>query len=249
MADNDGVRSWLANVTDRVGERHGLESAAMLEASQRFATATNIVGDGVNRSWVTAFAEVGGHGCWSEQLSSTTSFFLYFPLHSNLCSISGSDLLILEVGAAPTDVAEQNVENVEGRRNVDPLCGYASNPYHKCTDFCARKNSNQKISPKRAKSEGRKEGLMTVNTNNVNPTCSYASNPYHQCTKYCSQRTKKKTEVKQGKLGIAAFVSTERGSRGLGVRGRKNVDPKCKYASNPYHKCSSHCSLKINQMT
>ncbi|KAH0463492.1 hypothetical protein IEQ34_008074 [Dendrobium chrysotoxum] len=125
---------------------------------------------------------------------------------------------------------EENGEKAEVRRNVNPLCGYASNPYHKCTDFCTRRNPNKKSSQKGASfilpfmsSEGRKERVMTVSTNKVNPNCSYASNPYHQCTKHCSQRTQKMTEIEQGKPGIAAIVSTARSSRVVCLNGSASL--------------------------
>ncbi|KAF9676177.1 hypothetical protein SADUNF_Sadunf09G0111200 [Salix dunnii] len=67
-------------------------------------------------------------------------------------------------------------KNMDGERRAQPTCPKASNPYHKCEEFCSYRTAEPK--PKGVKKEtgGAK-------------SCPKASNPYHKCEEFCSNRT------------------------------------------------------------
>uniref|UniRef100_A0A6N2L5M4 Uncharacterized protein n=1 Tax=Salix viminalis TaxID=40686 RepID=A0A6N2L5M4_SALVM len=67
-------------------------------------------------------------------------------------------------------------KNMDGERRARPTCPKASNPYHKCEEFCSNRTAEPK--PKGVKKEtgGAK-------------SCPKASNPYHKCEEFCSNRT------------------------------------------------------------
>ncbi|KAG0454356.1 hypothetical protein HPP92_025660 [Vanilla planifolia] len=106
--------------------------------------------------------------------------------------------------------SKEKGEKGEGKRNVNPLCVNASNPYHQCAEYCARKRLYESQPSKGAKSvwwssvveagkknscyfpfaasEESEEGMQVTDTRKSKPSCHYAANPYHQCSKYCAQR-------------------------------------------------------------
>lgn len=65
---------------------------------------------------------------------------------------------------------------MDGERRAQPTCPKASNPYHKCEEFC----SNRTAEPK--------PGGVKKETGGAKP-CPKASNPYHKCEEFCSNRT------------------------------------------------------------
>ncbi|XP_061959134.1 uncharacterized protein LOC133680296 isoform X1 [Populus nigra] len=67
-------------------------------------------------------------------------------------------------------------KNMDGERRAQPTCPKASNPYHKCEEFC----SNRTAEPK--------PGGVKKETGGAKP-CPKASNPYHKCEEFCSNRT------------------------------------------------------------
>ncbi|PKA65257.1 hypothetical protein AXF42_Ash005589 [Apostasia shenzhenica] len=104
-------------------------------------------------------------------------------------------------------------------RGVHPQCPCASNPFHKCADYCF-----DKIPQEDAEKE-------ILSQQGVNRNCKNASNPYHLCAEYCFPNV---TERKQ-----------PRGVVKLEQESSQRVNPECKYASNPYHICAEYCIQRV----
>lgn len=126
-----------------------------------------------------------------------------------------------------------------GRRNVDPLCVNASNPYHVCAEYCTNKRTmNTARKPTWGGRSDKKEGLDIGQNRKVDPRCVNASNPYHVCADNCFQKMHEKGQAERVVVG-----EHKKGSSN--VLERKDVHPKCVNASNPYHKCAECCFQRI----
>ncbi|KAJ6365353.1 hypothetical protein OIU76_030179 [Salix suchowensis] len=124
-------------------------------------------------------------------------------------------------------------------------CSKASNPYHKCEEFCSNRTAEAnptgvkkdsggaKPCPKASNPYHKCEEFCSNRTAEANPKgvkkdsggakpCPKASNPYHKCEEFCSNRT------------------AETNPRG--VKKHSERAQTCTRASNPYHKCDESCS-------
>ncbi|KAJ6395672.1 hypothetical protein OIU77_020848 [Salix suchowensis] len=136
-------------------------------------------------------------------------------------------------------------KNKDGERRAQPTCPKASNPYHKCEEFCS--NRTAEANPKGVKKE----------SGGANP-CSKASNPYHKCEEFCSNRTAEANPkgVKKDSGGAnpcskasnpyhkcEEFCSNRTAEANpKGVKKDSGGAKPCPKASNPYHKCEEFCS-------
>uniref|UniRef100_A0A6M2F5V9 Phospholipase-like protein n=1 Tax=Populus davidiana TaxID=266767 RepID=A0A6M2F5V9_9ROSI len=142
---------------------------------------------------------------------------------------------------------------MDEERRAQPTCPKASNPYHKCEEFCS--NRTAEINPKGVKKE----------TGGARPTCPKASNPYHKCEEFCSNRTaeinpkgvKKETGGarptcpkasnpyhKCEELEFCSNRTAEANPKGI-KKETGGARPTCPKASNPYHNCSNR-TAEIN---
>ncbi|KAJ0967973.1 hypothetical protein J5N97_024890 [Dioscorea zingiberensis] len=78
-------------------------------------------------------------------------------------------------------------------KGVDPRCVNASNPFHKCADYCFQKIPDSiTASPRALTMEKGKEVLVHMGQGEkrkVDPRCVNASNPFHECADYCLHKT------------------------------------------------------------
>ncbi|KAH7687153.1 hypothetical protein IHE45_04G149900 [Dioscorea alata] len=123
--------------------------------------------------------------------------------------------------------------SVDGDDMVRPDCPNASNPFHKCADYCSLRTSDQA-----KKQEGSKGVKKVVEARrHVDPNCRHASNPYHSCGPYCYED--------EGESSYSSYSSSSfrqlKGEKKEEVKKTGDVDPMCKNASNPFHKCSDYC--------
>ncbi|KAM0935295.1 putative mRNA splicing factor SYF2 [Dioscorea sansibarensis] len=122
--------------------------------------------------------------------------------------------------------------SVDGDDMVRPDCPNASNPFHKCADYCSLRTSEAR------KHEGSKGVKKVVEARrHVDPNCRYASNPYHSCGPYCYED---EGESSYGSYSSSSFPQLN-GEKKEDVKKTRDVDPMCKNASNPFHKCSDYC--------
>ncbi|XP_034903274.1 uncharacterized protein [Populus alba] len=138
-------------------------------------------------------------------------------------------------------------KNKDEERRAQPTCPKASNPYHKCEEFCS--NRTAEANPKGVKKE----------TGGAQPTCPKASNPYHKCEEFCSNRTaeinpkgvKKETGGARPTCPKASnpyhkceeFCSNRTAEiNPRGVKKQSERAQTCPRASNPHHKCDELCS-------
>ncbi|XP_020573926.1 uncharacterized protein LOC110020239 [Phalaenopsis equestris] len=121
--------------------------------------------------------------------------------------------------------------------DVNPNCKHASNPYHKCNKFCFANSPVIRNDVMKAK----EQKLVGTANRAVNPACKYASNPYHVCAEYCFR------EAPERALPGQAInpKSTKERKKMVKHTERSGVNPGCKYASNPFHKCSEYCFQNV----
>ncbi|PKA66383.1 hypothetical protein AXF42_Ash007080 [Apostasia shenzhenica] len=146
-------------------------------------------------------------------------------------------------------------------RGVNPECPNASNPFHICAEYCPHgapksmivKNLNgvggKEIGAKMQVRAAAPNGVGSKDNGEkiegrgraVDPLCVNASNPFHECANYCTRRSP------DGKISPkgAKLVNAGGSRRGSIVVERKDVDPRCVNASNPFHRCAEYCSQKI----
>ncbi|KAH7668806.1 mRNA splicing factor SYF2 protein [Dioscorea alata] len=132
-------------------------------------------------------------------------------------------------------------------RDVDPRCVNASNPFHKCADYCSQNMPHSfKGSPRVLTIEKGKEVAKTGqgDQRKVDPRCVNASNPFHECADYCLHKTNSSEQrTHQGKSVVFMNGSKD----GVKMSMRSDVHPNCVNANNPFHKCADYCSQRINQ--
>lgn len=134
---------------------------------------------------------------------------------------------------------EQGIMASKIRRNVDPLCVNASNPYHICAEYCSNKRTTEATRKQTGggRSVDNKEGFDMGQNKKVDPKCVNASNPYHVCTDCCFQKMHEKDQAERGKPIVVGGQMIN----SLNVQERRDVHPECVHASNPYHKCAEYC--------
>ncbi|KAG0474974.1 hypothetical protein HPP92_014660 [Vanilla planifolia] len=128
---------------------------------------------------------------------------------------------------------------VADRSDVHPNCKYAHNPYHKCNHLCFDNRTVMDYADEVMKT---KEPNSTGSAGRrVNPECKNASNPYHVCAEYCFQgipeRAKPGHGTKQEKPKESGNIMSNADERRL--------NPNCRHASNPYHKCAEYCFQNV----
>ncbi|XP_020257740.1 uncharacterized protein LOC109834202 isoform X2 [Asparagus officinalis] len=149
-------------------------------------------------------------------------------------------------------VPNGKILGVDGRK-VDPYCINASNPFHRCGDYCTNKTKDVERQIRTGKTaqngELSKEVRKIGGGSKVDPTCANASNPFHQCTEHCSEGS---SGAKRGTLGALLAresdeeMSTRENKKEVIIRERGKVDPRCPNASNPFHECAEYCLPKIS---
>ncbi|PKU85857.1 uncharacterized protein LOC110108351 isoform X1 [Dendrobium catenatum] len=123
---------------------------------------------------------------------------------------------------------------------VNPNCKYASNPYHRCSKFCFE---NSPVGDLRKGVLKPNEQKLVRAADRVNPECKYASNPYHVCSEYCLQKAPERVQAGQA---MNPKNLKER-KKIVNTTERTGVNPNCRFASNPYHKCSEYCFQNVAQ--
>ncbi|KAJ0970934.1 hypothetical protein J5N97_018893 [Dioscorea zingiberensis] len=143
-------------------------------------------------------------------------------------------------GSARRNMKEKNKKHslplkmflsLDGDDMVRPECPNASNPFHKCADYCTLR------APEAKNHEGNKGVKKVEARRHVDPNCRYASNPYHSCGPYCYEDDGESSSGSYSSSSLHQFKGDKREE----VMKSRDVDPKCKNASNPYHKCSDYC--------
>ncbi|PKA52174.1 hypothetical protein AXF42_Ash014111 [Apostasia shenzhenica] len=162
-------------------------------------------------------------------------------------------------------------EKISDRRGVNPNCPNASNPFHKCVHDCFEKKTDNcqdirerpekdkrtltiadkhDINPKSnfASSEDsykkdypeevmKREKMFLTAEKKVNYECKNASNPFHVCAEYCFQKAPESDHPGQ----VAKFKKLKEKKNEFSIGDRTGVNPHCKYASNPFHRCAEYC--------
>ncbi|KAK8944293.1 hypothetical protein KSP39_PZI008244 [Platanthera zijinensis] len=131
-------------------------------------------------------------------------------------------------------------------------CKNASNPYHKCAEFCNEIVLERDQPGKTFTRSKQKEIVDFPSEGAVNPDCQFASNPYHVCAEYCFENVPKRENRRQdmklkGLKELKILLSNKKITSG---------QPQCNFASNPYHKCTEYClnsnmpdrAIKTNEM-
>ncbi|KAK8945586.1 hypothetical protein KSP40_PGU013176 [Platanthera guangdongensis] len=116
-------------------------------------------------------------------------------------------------------------------------CKNASNPYHKCAEFCNEIVLERDQPGKTFTRSKQKERVDFPSEGAVNPDCQFASNPYHVCAEYCFENVPKREKRWQGMelKGLKELKNL------LSNKKITSGQPQCNFASNPYHKCTEYC--------
>ncbi|KAK8940675.1 hypothetical protein KSP39_PZI009774 [Platanthera zijinensis] len=127
----------------------------------------------------------------------------------------------------------------KGRSGVNTNCKYASNPYHKCDEFCFEgrhdsEHPKEVIKPKEQK-------IIQIADRGVSPQCKYASNPYHVCSEYCFQEVPERSQPVKG-MKLNSPKERKINLKNTEITG---VNPHCRNASNPFHKCTEYCFQNV----
>lgn len=136
-------------------------------------------------------------------------------------------------------------------KKVDPRCPNAPNPFHVCTDHCQAKIADAGRTPEGAKSpmslfsrhsrrssSSSEEGsLKSPGSRKVDPKCPNAGNPFHQCGEHCAAKMQQTEQHK----GVNIKSPRTKGGKNATVISNWKVDPRCPYASNPFHMCAQYC--------
>ncbi|XP_072967574.1 uncharacterized protein [Typha angustifolia] len=165
------------------------------------------------------------------------------------------------------------MESAGPRVNHD--CVNASNPYHRCGEYCGAKRSpaagkpriespelaqnGSGTNPKRRTERGGSGGLPLYvflqngsadDIGKVDPRCANASNPYHVCTESCLSKLHGVARAKVQRSPVSLFSRHSSWSSGdegsVKVREDRKVDPRCANSSNPYHVCADYCFNKLH---
>ncbi|KAJ0989865.1 hypothetical protein J5N97_008221 [Dioscorea zingiberensis] len=143
----------------------------------------------------------------------------------------------------------------------------SGDPSSSITSFDATKTEKKKhqrgIEEKKSL-EKRKDEDVGTGKRVAHPNCKHASNPYHSCGPYCSpsngqysnphpaqsrdvnhalNTNVRRKEIAKGKAVVAEPGGTD-DVKQL-IVDKKNVNPNCKNASNPYHVCGSYCLSSV----
>lgn len=135
-------------------------------------------------------------------------------------------------------VKKKGVLITKDRSDVSTNCKYASNPYHKCDKFCFEGIHDSEHSKDVMKPKEQKNIQIA---DRVSPQCKYASNPYHVCSEYCFQ------EVPERGQPVNGMKVNNLKERKINFKSREitGVDPNCRNASNPFHKCTASCFQNV----
>ncbi|KAL0912974.1 hypothetical protein M5K25_016398 [Dendrobium thyrsiflorum] len=124
---------------------------------------------------------------------------------------------------------------------VNPNCKNASNPYHRCGKFCFENSPVSDL--RKGVLKPNEQKLVRAAERGVNPECKYASNPYHVCSEYCFQKAPERVQAGQA----MNLKNLKERKKIVKTTERTGVNPDCRFASNPYHKCSEYCFQNVAQ--
>nr|CAD1830943.1 unnamed protein product [Ananas comosus var. bracteatus] len=116
---------------------------------------------------------------------------------------------------------------MERERRVNPECPNASNPFHRCAEYCAPRSPAAAAAAAAATAKPRIE--------------SPKSDPNGDRTR---TRDEKRRGRRGGSGGLPLYVFLQNGSTGE----TRKVDSRCPNASNPFHVCAEYCFTKLNEI-
>ncbi|KAH0456315.1 hypothetical protein IEQ34_014222 [Dendrobium chrysotoxum] len=157
-----------------------------------------------------------------------------------------ADYCFAKITGKPQDAVKEPGKNkgvvITGDESaVNPNCKNASNPYHRCSKFCFENSPVSEL--RKGVLKPNEQKLVRTADRVVNPECKYASNPYHVCSEYCLQKAPER--VQAGKAMNPKNLKERK--KIVNTTERTGVNPNCRFASNPYHKCSEYCFQNVAQ--
>lgn len=103
-------------------------------------------------------------------------------------------------------------------RDVQPVCRNASNPYHKCSDYCSRVIAEAKELMEKNQEEIEKKAADRI----VHPDCRNASNRYHECSEYCFRViAEAKASEGKGQQGVVPIADGDMEQNTSGVAAKQ----------------------------